>query len=147
MLWESTRANTVADIHHGTFIDGVQLVPLDDKIASYQGEVAVRQLLDVQASMERSLQLEGMLRDWIAKPYRNIVKKRLQALWLGKAHHEHTHISKGGFCSELVAEVYKQLRLLPADKPSMHYVPRDFAPETPLALLQGRLSPAYLLNV
>lgn len=146
MLWEATRANTVADIHHGAIMDGVQLVSLDAKVASYPGDIAVRRLLDVQASRERSDRLESMLNDWSAQPYRNVVKKQLQAWWLGKGH-EHTHISRGGFCSELVAEVYKQLRLLPSDKPSMHYVPSDFGPEVPLPLLQGRLSPAYLLNV
>jgi len=146
MLWEATRANTVADIHHGVIMDGVQLVSLDAKVASYAGDIAVRRLLDVQASRERSQQLETMLHDWSHQPYRNVVKKQLQAWWLGKGH-EHTHISRGGFCSELVAEVYKQLRLLPGDKPSMHYVPSDFGPDAPLPLLQGRLSPAYLLNL
>lgn len=146
MLWEATRANTVADIHCGEIMDGVQLVSLDAKLASYPGDIAVRRLLDVQGSRERSERLESMMQAWAAQPYRNQIKKQLEVWWLGKDH-EDTHISRGGFCSELVAEVYKQLRLLPGDKPSMHYMPRDFGPEAPLPLLQGRLSPAYLLNL
>ena len=87
-----------------------------------------------------------MMADWGEQPYRNIVKKQLEALWRGRGHAA-LHISRGGFCSELVAEVYKQLRLLPQDKASISYVPSDFGPEVPLPLLQGRLSPAYLLSI
>jgi hypothetical protein len=146
LLWEATRANTVDDIHRGRRLDGVQLVALDAKLASYPGEVAVRRLLGTEGNRERSLRIEGMLADWSDQPYRNIVKKQLEALWRGQGHAA-LHISRGGFCSELVAEVYQQLRLLPQDKPAHNYVPSDFGPETPLPLLQGRLSPAYLLNI
>lgn len=144
LLWEATRASKVADIHRGQFFDGVQLVPLDDKVASYPGEIAVRRLIGVDSNRERRERIETLIEEWSAKPYRNLVFKNLKA-WVSG--HEAVHISRGGFCSELVAEVYKQLRLLPEDKPSIHYVPSDFGPEVPLPLLQGRLSPAYLLSV
>lgn len=144
LLWESTRASPVADIHCGRILDGVQLVSLDAKVATYPGVVAVRRLMGVQSCRERSERLETLLEEWSAQPYRNLVKKNLLAWWQGP---EAVHMSRGGFCSELVAEVYQQLRLLPRDKPSMRYTPSDFGPETPLSLLQGQLSPAYLLHV
>lgn len=145
LLWEATRASKVPDIHRGQFFDGVQLVPLDAKVASYPGEVAVRRLIGVDSSRERRERIEALLEEWSDKPYRNLVAKNLKA-WVSG--HEAVHISGGGgFCSELVAEAYKQLRLLPEGKPSIRYVPSDFGPEAPLSLLQGRLSPAYLLSV
>ncbi len=142
LLWEATRASPLADIHSGQVFDGVQLVSLDAKLANYPGVVAVRRLLGLRR--DRRERLCPLLEAWRAKPYCNLLRKNLQAWCWGE---EAAHISRGGFCSELVAEVYKQLQLLPQDKPSIRYMPGDFAPDTSLSLLQGRLSPAYLLHV
>lgn len=143
LLWEATRASKLADIRHGEILDGVQLVPLATKIASYSGEVFVRRLTGAGAVRTRGRLLKPLVRQWRAHPYCNFVLKQFLARYYGR---EAAHWQRGGFCSELVAEVYKHLRLLPLDKPSIDYVPRDFGPESPLALLRGHLSPPHLLT-
>ncbi|MDP2226562.1 MAG: hypothetical protein Q8J78_03685 [Moraxellaceae bacterium] len=143
LLWEATRANKVADIHRGACRDGVQLVPLAEKLASYTGEVAVRRLVDDGHGHCRYQCLRPLLQEWQALPYCNFVFKQLRVWWRG---HEAAPFRHGGFCSELVAEVYQRLSLLPLDKPPMDYVPRDFGPEASLSLLRGRLSPLALLS-
>lgn len=143
LLWESTRASCLPDLRLGQPLDGVQLVPLANKIASYPGEVAVRRLLDAGAGFGRYQRIRPLMWHWHARPYSNFVAKKLQAWWRGQ---EAAHWRHGGFCSEFVAEVYKHLRLLPPQLPSMDFVPRDFGPEAALPLCRGRLSPVWLLR-
>lgn len=142
LLWELTRASNVADVRHGTIFDGMQLVPLGDKLASYPGEVAVRRLQGVAQGPYRHRCLRALLRQWGVLPYSNFFIKQLIALRHGP---DAAALPHGGFCSEFVAEVYKRLQLLPHDKPSIDYLPRDFGPEAVLPLLRGRLSAPYLL--
>lgn len=139
LLWEATRASKVSDISHGRAFDGVQLVSLDDRVVSYRGRIAVRRLQGVSADAEARARLDALMQAWHALPYRNFVRKHLSA-WLRGS--ESLAWRKGGFCSELVAEVYRQWRLLPAERPAAHYVPRDFAPDDGVPLLRGSLSPA-----
>lgn len=142
LLWEATRASKLADIRHREILDGVQLVPLAEKMASYPGEVFVRRLSGAGAARTRCRLLKPLLRKWHAHPYCNFVLKQFLAWWHGL---EAAQWQRGGFCSEFVAEVYKHLHLLPPDKRSIDYVPRDFGSESPLCLLRGRLSPPHLL--
>lgn len=144
LLWEATRASKVHDITEGKPFDGVQLVALDDRIASYQGVVAVRRLQQVHTDSQARVLLETLIEAWRAKPYRNFVRQHISAWVRGE---EALSFSRGGFCSELVAEVYRRWSLLPADRPAHHYVPRDFGCEAGVPLLRGGLSPAYLLTV
>lgn len=142
-LWEATRASKVADIHRGEIFDGVQLVPLAEKLASYPGEAVVRHLVGAETPQWRYRRIKPLVRQWRARPYCNFVMKQLLAWWRG---HDAVAWQSGGFCSEFVAEVYKHLRLLPPGKRSIDYVPRDFSPESRLLLLRGRLSPASPLS-
>jgi hypothetical protein len=145
LLWELTRASKLPDVKYGALGDGVQLVSLDDKLKTYAGDVAIRRLRGGCDEEKRLLLLRELLANWQTKPYRNIVHKNLSAWWRGE---EATTISKqGGFCSEFVAEVYKRWQLLPSDRPSRYYTPQDFAPNSSLKLLQGRLSSAWLLQI
>jgi hypothetical protein len=144
LLWEATRASKVHDIIEGKPFDGVQLVALDDRIASYQGLVAVRRLQHVHTDAQARAHLESLIDEWRAKPYRNFVRQHISAWVRGE---EALSFSRGGFCSELVAEVYRRWLLLPKDRPAHHYVPRDFGCESGVPLLRGVLSPACLMTI
>jgi hypothetical protein len=143
LLWELTRASKLADIHHGVLVDGVQLVSLDDKLDSYQGDVAIRRLRSVIAEPQRLQSLRELLERWQARPYRNILWKHLHAWRRGEE--TDAIAGHGGFCSEFVAEIYKRWHLLPPGRPSRRYLPQDFAPGSSLKLLHGALSPAWML--
>lgn len=142
LLWEATRASGVADIHRQECFDGVQLVSLARKLASYRGEVAVRRLLDAGSGSLRYQCMRPLIQALHARPYCNVVVKRLRIWWRGIEAAEWRH---GGFCSEFVADVYKHLHLLPPHRPSIDFLPRDFGPEALLRLRRGRLSPVCLL--
>lgn len=144
LLWEATRASKLNDIWHGSVVDGFQLVPLDEKVASYAGTMAIRQLQHSLPESERLSLLRELLRQWNTKPYRNYVQKNLAAwLWGDEA----VAISaSGGFCSEMVAEIYKRWRLLPAERPARYYVPRHFGFRTEFPALVGCLSATCWLH-
>ncbi|PTQ89986.1 hypothetical protein [Agitococcus lubricus] len=144
LLWEVTRASKLHDIQHGQSMDGVQLVNLDAKLASYQGQVAIRRLKTKLNEQQRLQHLRHLLAAWRHKPYCNIVRKNLYAWWHGNAASSIGH--QGGFCSELIAEIYQRWQLLPADRPARYYVPQDFAPSAALKLVNGGLSPAWWLH-
>lgn len=144
LLWEATRASKVHDIVAGAPFDGVQLVSLDDRVASYQGLVAVRRLQGAGTDAAARETLDRLIEAWQARPYRNFLRQHLSAWTIGE---EALCFRRGGFCSELVAEVYRHWRLLPGDRPAHHYVPRDFSAEDSLTLLRGGLSPACLATL
>lgn len=143
LLWEATRANPVPDIRAGRSFDGVQLVSLEDKLRLYPGQAVLRRLEGAGAPEQRLRLVERLLEEAWSRPYRDIVRKGVARLWQGA---EASGLGWGAFCSELVAEVYKQWELLPPDTPSWRYLPSDFAPESRLALRGATLSPGWLLT-
>lgn len=142
LLWEATRPSKVRDIFRGMPADGVQLVPLDDRVLSYEGHVAIRRLQGVSPDAGRRRCLEQLMDAWRDRPYHNFVRRFFGVLLCRDAG---SPFRRGGFCSELVAEVYRQWRLLPADRPAHHYVPRDFCHEEGHPQLRATLSPTCLL--
>lgn len=136
LLWESTRLSKVNDIRRGCPADGVQLVCLAERLSSYNGVVAFRRLADTPSRAHLS-KLSEWIGQWHGKPYRNYVAQFLRGLWVrgGLA------FGRGGFCSELVAEVYRRWHILPSQRPAHHYIPRHFCDRNGLPSLQQRLSP------
>lgn len=125
LLWESVRTGGLSDIRLGAPRDGVQLVSLDEKIRSYGGEIAIRRLNHDPGPRERQDSIRRLLGSWHARPYRNILWKHVMAGWYGP---DAVDIARaGGFCSEIVAEIYRHWGILPPDRPAYGYVPRDFA--------------------
>ena len=50
------------------------------------------------------------------------------------------------FCSELVASAYRKLGLLPKEKSSARYWPRDFSEDSGITLCRGVLKAERVLN-
>lgn len=143
LLWEATLASKVHDITAGKAFDGVQLVALDDRIASYQGLVAVRRLYRVHAHAQADSHLVELIDQWRARPYRNYIRQHISAWLRGESA---LSFRRGGFCSELIAEVYRRWALLPMERPAHHYVPRDFSGEQVLVRRHGHLSPLCFIH-
>ncbi len=135
LLWESTTFDDLKDALDGVAKCGVQMVLLSDRIQTYPGSVAIRQLsvhrdpamLDALSAVRHKLRnrpfeqsrLE-MVRAALDGPFDRLPSREdLSSL----------------FCSELVAEAYQAMGLLPEHgegKPSDEYTPQDFAGDLPL---------------
>ena len=138
LLWEATTLADLADVETGRAASGVQLVYLSDRLARYAGEFKLRQL-DRPITLEMELALTKRRAELSGWPYEEEKLELLEAAldgWFGPLKHERLNSM---FCSELVAEAYQALRLLPEPPlgpPSNEYTPRDFGRRS-VKLLRG----------
>lgn len=143
LLLESTITDEAPDITLGRPVRGVQVVRLAEKLAAYEGAVALRRLeLD-----ERPADLDDTLRElaglWRYRGYKSFTATLLLDLLSGNRRPHRVHRV---FCSELVAEVYKRLGVMCRQPRSSRFVPGDFGlADTPF-LTHARLGPPRWLK-
>ena len=128
-LWEATTLADLPDVESGRAAAGVQLVWLSERIAGYDGEFKLR-ALDKPVTPEMEAALAARRSQLGGRPYEQMKLELVEAAldgWFGQLKRERLHSL---FCSELVAEAYQAMRLLPESppgQPSNEYTPRDFA--------------------
>jgi hypothetical protein len=129
LLWEATTLADLPDLETGRAVRGVQLVALSERLARYAGAFTLRALdQPVTAEMEEALRRRRA--ELAGRPYEQGKLELFHAAfdgWLAERKRERLHSL---FCSELVAEAYQAMGLLPeppAGPPSNEYTPRDFA--------------------
>ena len=151
-LWESTTLSNVVDVASGGLRKGVQLVSLSQRIAAYDGRVAIRRLMGVRREPSMLKALRALRRQLRCRPYEQRELELLKAAWDGPVGGNVEDLSSL-FCSELVAEAYQVMHLLPSEAghprylPSNEYTPADFCERAHrLPLLRGRLAPAALVS-
>ena len=138
LLWESTRLADLADVETGRAASGVQLVFLSARLARYAGEFKLRQL-DRPVTPEMEQAFAKRRSELSGRPYELEKLELLEAAvdsWFRALKEERLNSL---FCSELVAEAYQAMGLLPEPPdglPSCEYTPRDFARRS-VKLLRG----------
>lgn len=125
LLWESTTLSTIVDLETQTARKGVQLVPLSDRVAGYDGEMAVRRLGPAPAAPQIAALVE-LRHEVKGRPYEESELELLRSAYDGLAGANVEDLSSL-FCSELVAEAYQRMGLLGEETPSNEYTPKDFA--------------------
>ena len=135
LLWESTSVDNLRDALDGVARCGVQLVLLSDRVQIYPGSVALRRL-----SVHREpAMLDALSALRLKLRHRPFEEGRLELMRaaldgpfdLLPSSEDLTSL----FCSELVAEAYQAMGLLPehgSGRPSNEYTPQDFAGDLPL---------------
>lgn len=129
LLWESTTLADLPDVETGRAAAGVQLVYLSDRLASYAGEFKLR-ALDKPVTPEMEGALARRRAQLSGRPYEADELELFNAAfdaWFPQLERERLHSL---FCSELVAEAYQAMGLLPEPPqgpPSNEYTPHDFA--------------------
>ena len=141
LLWEATTDNIVDDYELGPRKRCVQLVKLEEKIRHYRGVVAVRHLRGVEIDLQMQSELDNLVKQLRTASYQNYLIEYLR-YFLGYRRDQ----MKQAFCSQLIAEAYQRLRLIPPEKPPIFYIPKDFAPERRFRLARGRLSRPYVVK-
>jgi hypothetical protein len=129
LLWESTTLADLPDAETGRAQAGVQLVFLSERLATYAGEFKLRQL-DKPVTLEMEEAFAKRRAALRGRPYEQDKLELLEAAvdsWFRALKEARLN---SVFCSELVAEAYQAMGLLPAPPdglPSCEYTPRDFA--------------------
>lgn len=123
--WESTTLKTQPDLDNGIIHSGVQICDLGRRIEEYDGEVAMRRLLDPITERELD-QLEISRHTVINRPYEQNIIELVKAAYDGPFGKNKEDLSSI-FCSELLAMYYKEIHRFPVNVPSNEYIPKDFA--------------------
>lgn len=133
-LWESTTLSDLTDLDTGVPRKGVQVVPLSLRIANYDGEIAFRKLNQYDYLEEELNEIVMRLRqEFKGKQYETSENELLKAVYDGPFGKNKQDLSSL-FCSELVAEAYRELGFLPSHVSSNEYTPADFAQDHILGL-------------
>lgn len=138
-VWESTQLGNIKDLETGKFKKGVQVVPLSLRLTHYDGEIAIRHLQNVNLSSSDIQELMRFRKEMSGRSYEKNTLELLKSAYDGPLG-ENTEDLSSLFCSELVAESYQKLGLLPSNIASNEYTPANFSTESNLELLKGRLS-------
>jgi len=136
LLWESTGLKDIPDVEDGTAEMGVQLVPMSERVASYDGEVSLRSIDNYTCDETTYQTLSKFRRAERKKPFDWNILEAFKAAYDGPFGKNNEDFA-AYFCSELVAETYEKMGLLPGTEPANEYTPRDFSSAESLALLRG----------
>jgi hypothetical protein len=147
LLWEATLDTDLADVATREIAPGVCLYDLEHWIRHYGGETAIRPLR-VERTEEMRAALLAFYMEARGRPYERNRLELFRSVYDGPLGRNRKEDLTGYFCSELVAEAYQRMGLLPATPASCEYTPRDFSSERkrPLPLLLGAaLGPEVLV--
>ena len=145
LCWESTTLGKLRDVYDGQPKKGVQLVPLSERIATYEGKIAIRRLTGVELGQTAIQSLNELRKELRGKPYETDRIELLKSAYEGFGGLNEEDLSSV-FCSELVAEAYQRLGLVSDRKPSNEYIPADFSQSKELSLLKGQLGEEVLVT-
>ena len=142
LLWEATTLGAAYDVEQGRPVKGVRLVPLSHRVGAPGQTMAVRQLRGVLLETRDVVALSDLRKALNGRPYEQNELELLRSAWDGPLGANREDLSSV-FCSELVAEAYQALRLLPDSIPSNEYVPGDFGEGSTsgVELTRGYLGP------
>ena len=147
LLWEATLGTDIADLVTHEISPGVHLYDLAHWIRHYGGETAIRRLATLRTDKMR-LALLAFYYEARDRPFERNRLEFLRSVYDGPLGRNRREDPSSFFCSELVAEAYQRMGLLPAAPPANEYMPRDFSSQAtrPLALSPGAaLGPEVLV--
>jgi hypothetical protein len=146
LLWEATLDTDLADIATHEVAPGVRLFDLEHWIRHYGGETAIRPLCVERTEAMRTALVEFYL-EARGRPYERNRLELFRSVYDGPLGRNRKEDLTGFFCSELVAEAYQRMGLLPTTPPSCEYTPHDFSSERkkPLSLQLGATLAAEVL--
>jgi hypothetical protein len=142
-VFESTKLSVSQDVRKCIVIHGVQIVRLEDRVDSFEGEVAVRRLLPT-LSARQIFRLHAFAEEVHGRPFNDSKWVTARAFCRRNAPSDCSSF----FCSELVAAAFQRIGLLLAPPDGLsanNYIPADFSSIYPGAHLPLRRG--YCLDV
>jgi hypothetical protein len=137
--WESTTIGNVEDADTGRLTNGVQRVELSERLErcfAQRYEISIRPL-NKDLTPDMILQLNNFRHEVSGRPYERNKIELIKSALDGHIFKENKEDLSSLFCSELLAESFQRIGLLPEDVPSNEYTPKDFSQEKGLKLLNG----------
>lgn len=143
ILFESTILGNNRDIFFNEHKRGVQFVYFSDKIKNYKGNVYIRQIKIKEEDKEGMiLKLNEFALEVENREYeRSKLELLFSCIPFLKLHENLNTL----FCSELVAELYQRIGLLPDYIQSNSYTPNSFSKDLPLEF--GKLKDIIQISI
>jgi hypothetical protein len=148
LVFESTKISACMDVRLNAIHRGVQWVRLRERVMSFDGAIAARRL-DPPLSGPMLDRFERFADETHGLPFNDSKWVALRALRRRNA----PSAVSGFFCSELVAEAYQRIGLIPLppqERTSNNYIPADFSAlysDRMIVMLQGfRIGEEWLLK-
>ena len=135
LLWESTTLSKLKDIQSGVARQGVQLVPLSERIKTYDGRIGIRRLQTHKAIRHQPLM--DFRQEVKGRAYEESKIELFKSAYDGPLGQNEEDLSSL-FCSELVAEAYQRMGLIDNALSSNEYTPADFGGD--IGLMDAKLS-------
>ena len=142
LIWESTPVDTIADVELKEKRSGAQLVYLRERLETYETDVFAIRYLKVVRDAAMMKNLFNFIYYAHTLPFPDNLEMFTKVIWakiFGRFYRMKSRY-KNIFCTELVAESYMRMGLLPLSPPPSAYMPVDFSVRKELPLLKG----AYL---
>lgn len=125
LLWESTTLSNLVDLDTGRKTKGVQVVPLSERLAGYDGDVAIRRLFP-EATAAMASELFKLRHAFKGRAYEKNPVELVFSAYDGPLG-EIKGSLKTLFCSELLAAGDHAMGTLDPDlDPPHEYVPSDY---------------------
>ena len=139
LLWESTPLESITDRILGFRKGGPQLVSLRERLVTYETDVYAWRPLRVA----RSPEMIRVMFEYIYKVHRlpfpaqievirRVIQTRFFLRWWPRK-----PVYRSIFCTELIAETYTRMGLLPETPPASAYLPLDFSERRKISFLKG----------
>ena len=123
LLYESTHDDSLTGLDLGESNQGVQLVRLSERVDHYDGEVSVRKLIGANLTEDDLYRFHLMRKSFVGRKFE---ESELQITMSAISFIETDEDLTTLFCSELVAQSYIELGLLPGNIASNNYTQEDF---------------------
>lgn len=133
LLWEATLDTDLADVATHEVAPGVRLYDLEHWIRHYAGKTVIRPPRVERTEVMRAALLE-FYQEAGRRPYERNRLELFRSVYDGPLGTNRREDLTSFFCSELVAEAYQRMGLLPLHPPANAYTPRDFSSERPMTL-------------
>jgi signal transduction histidine kinase len=139
LLWESTPLESILDRILGLRKGGPQLVSLKERLLTYETDVYAWRPLRVARSPEMTRSMFEYIYKVHRLPFpaqieviRRVIQTRFFLRWWPRKLHY-----RSIFCTELLAETYMRMGLLPETPPASAYLPLDFSERKRIPFLKG----------
>lgn len=139
LLWESTPLESIPDWMLALKKGGPQLVSLKERLLTYETDVYAWRQLRVVRSPDMLRTLYSYIYRVHRLPFpsqieviRRVIQTRFFLRWWPRKRRY-----RSIFCTELIAETYMRLGLLPEMPPASAYLPVDFSERKKLPFLKG----------
>mgnify|MGYP001558258915 CR=1 FL=1 len=128
LLLESTTLSKIKDITSDDYIQGVQLVPLSERIINHEGDIAIRKLVG-ERTLHTISSIVKFRNEIKNRPYEKSKLELFRSAFGGAFDNTKEDLSSL-FCSELSAELYQRAEWLPNDIASNKFIPKSFSTES-----------------